>query len=336
MVLFRRDFPFFLVLGLALSLSVAGVSLSILRSEIVFKNPPLFSIAATIDMLIVAPLFYLYFINKTRVPNISVIFFSILMVFTGSVFIPGDLQMPLTYYKIFILPVIESLLVLYLASRFRSLNRARKNNKFYRHDKFLAFKTVLTDTMSKSLGAYFSIELGLAFYTFFKWRHKNKTRYTYKNSGSGILAVLNIFLLMLVVETFAVHLLLSLWSKTLAWVLTAFGIYTFIQITGVMKSLLFRPVFICENQLYLNYGLLRNVIVDCNKIQRVALNTTGKILLSPFKDLESSNVTLYFTEPVVVDGLFGKVIETSELSFYLNDKEKFYEDLGGFIGAKTV
>ena len=90
----------------------------------------------------------------------------------------------------------------------------------------------------------FATEVTVFYYGFINWktRETNVNEFTYhKKSGTPDLSYAFIGIIDLV-ETIAIHFLLTRWSFIAAWILTALSISTGIQVFGFAKSVTQRPI----------------------------------------------------------------------------------------------
>ena len=84
----------------------------------------------------------------------------------------------------------------------------------------------------------------------------------YRSQAPMLLA----FLGLASVELCAVHLLVSLWSATAAWILSGLSLLTVVWIARLMRSLQTRPVEVGPDAILLRLGNLRAVRVPPPKL----------------------------------------------------------------------
>ena len=93
--------------------------------------------------------------------------------------------------------------------------------------------------------------------------------------------VMWVFLGLATVELFAVHLLSSLWSATLAWTLSALSILTILWIIGLIRSLRRRPVMIAGDMLAIRFGHLVALDVPLGHVATVQRHFASDELKTP-------------------------------------------------------
>jgi hypothetical protein len=80
------------------------------------------------------------------------------------------------------------------------------------------------------------------------------------------LPLLCVFLGLALVELLTVHLLLSLWSRTAAWVLTAFSVLAVAQIAWLIRGMVRHPHEIDTRHVHVRYGAAGHIKLPLSSI----------------------------------------------------------------------
>jgi len=305
----------------------------VMQSSIFAENNAVV-LAVTIDLLITIPIIYYLLIRKTSIHNTTVIPLVVLGMLVGTYFLPKDSQSYLDLFKTYAFPFFELAVVAFLIVKVRVAVRHFKEKKSVNLDFFTALKTTCYEILPKKIVYPIATEIAVLYYGFFKWKmpplKKNEFSY-HKNSGTP--AVLFVFLFVIGIETFAVHLLVSQWNSLFAWLLTGASTYTALQIFGFAKSLAFRPMAIDNNYLYIRYGVLGEVNIPLTKIDAIEPHTNevevGPSLksLSPFYKIEQHNVLLTLKDKQTLISIYGIKHRFEKLAFFVDEPEIFTKSI---------
>lgn len=112
------------------------------------------------------------------------------------------------------------------------------------------------------------------------------------------------FLIIVAVETAAVHFLVQMWSPLAAWGLTALSVYAAIWLVGDWRAIRARPSVLGPDRLRLRLGLRWEVDVPRAAIEAVEPGLSGETDLGLVLPA-SKGATLRLTEPVEVLGPYG-------------------------------
>ncbi|MEO6454666.1 MAG: hypothetical protein ABIN97_11355 [Ginsengibacter sp.] len=185
-------------------------------------------------------------------------------------------------------------------------------------------------TGNEKIGNIVSSEVAVIYYAFFSTKDKEidyKTKFSsYKENGLPIIlgAILSIFL----IETTSVHFLLSLWSKTIAWVLTGLSFYTCIQLFAHIRALKARPIIINANSFEVHNGLAGDAFIQLDNIEKIEMSnkkpaSRESIKISLLKGLENHNIVVYLKNPIEVTKIFGIKKQTDTVLFFVDKPKKF-------------
>lgn len=290
------------------------------------------NLAITIDLLLIVPLVYFLLIRKSEIPNTTVIPIMIIGLLVGSYFMPRESQTYLSIFKTWALPVIEISILTFVIIKVRSAIKKYKGLKGSTPDFFNALKSTCYEILPKRLVLPFATEVAVFYYGFINWKTRVvlENEYTY-HKKSGTPALFYAFILIIGVETVAIHFLLTRWSLIAAWILTALSIYTAIQVFGFAKSLTQRPISINQESLTLKYGILNEVEIPFSEIDRIDLSRKSLAkdkltkTLSPLGELESHNVIIHLKNENELVGLYGLKKKFNVLGLHIDEPKKFNE-----------
>lgn len=321
------------LINFGIPLTLLGILILLMKSSFLNGNDAL-NFAITADLLLTVPLVYFLLIRKSEIPNTTVIPVMIIGLLIGSYFLPQESQSYLTIFKTWALPVIEISILTFVIIKVRRALKKFKDLKGSTPDFYNAVKGTCYEILPKKLVLPFATEVAVFYYGFINWKTKeiHENEYTYhKNSGTP--ALLGGFIMIIGIETVALHFLLARWSIVAAWVLTALSVYTAIQVFGFAKSLSKRPISINKDSLTLKYGILNEVEVPFTDIDKVVLS--GKSLekndltktLSPLGELESHNVIIHLKKENELVGLYGMKKKFKLLGLHIDKPIEFNEKM---------
>jgi len=291
-----------------------------------------------LDLVLTIPLVYFLLIRKINIPKTTIVPFFIIGVVIASYTIPEDYQSLLQAVKTWIIPVVEVSVLTYIIISIRKAVKIYRNNKTSSFDFFTTLKSSALEIMPKRAAHFFASEIATFYYAFYHWRKiklkENQFSY-HKNSGTVTLLIALIFVI--VIETFVLHVLLTRWNETIAWIFTGLSIYSGIQIFGFAKSLMKRPYSIEDNKVYLRYGIMSSAVININAIDEIELSTKeieykGDVKkLSPLGEMESHNVLITLKEPQEMSGFYGMKKTFKTLAFYVDNQNEFKTTIQNLI-----
>jgi hypothetical protein len=93
-------------------------------------------------------------------------------------------------------------------------------------------------------------------------------QFTYHRKSSYIQLWI-VILFVLVIETFAIHTLLSGWQAVLSYVFLGLSIYTLLFLIADLRAAVKRPVVVTDKELFLRTGIRWRVTVPLNNLLNV-------------------------------------------------------------------
>jgi hypothetical protein len=146
------------------------------------------------------------------------------------------------------------------------------------------------------------------------------------------LPLLTVFLCLALLELVAVHLLMSLWSVTAAWVLSALTVVGMMQIAALIHGLVRHATEIDDCHVYVRHGRAGRIAVPLDGIERAedvayAPEEKGPVVFRASL-IASPNVALRLREPIMV----GKRA-VSMVTLRLDEPAAFLDELRRRTGA---
>lgn len=318
-----------IILGVPLSL--LGVLILLMKSSVFVGNDTL-SLAITADLLITIPLIYFLLIRKTEIPKTTIVPLMIIGLLIGSYFLPKEDQVYLDLFKTWFLPVIELSILVYVIINVRKVTNKYKRLNGSTSDFYTALRSTCLELLPKKLAVPFATEVAVIYYGFINWRRRvlKKGEFSY-HKKSGTPALLGIFIFLIGIETFALHLVLEKWNVYVAWVFSGLSIYTAIQILGFAKSLSKRPISLDCSDLILRYGIMNEARIPYGDIESVHLSRKAlekndlTTTLSPLGGFESHNVVIRLKREYTLMGFYGIKKNFKVIGLHIDEPKSFKE-----------
>lgn len=290
------------------------------------------------DLLVTIPLLYFLSIRKKETNKITVLSVFVLSVVIGSSILPKEDQLFLEIVKSFIVPVIEICVVSFVIYKARLLYKSIHKNE-HRGDFFDAITIACHEVLPKSLAIFLATEISVFYYIFFSWK-KTKLKpneYSYDKEGTYKGIFLG-FALILIIETFVLHMFLIKSNALLAWITSLLSVYTLLQIMAIYKTISKRPIYIDEKnkELILRFSIVGKATIALDNIKLIKTSTAD--LKNPniqyfsfIGSLSGHNTIVSFKEPVYYESLYGRRKEAIALAFIVDDKITFQKKIKELI-----
>ena len=294
-------------------------------------HPDKFSLAITLDMILVAPLAYYLLVRKTTISAFTALRVFMLGVLLAGIILSKNNSVLLTAIKTWVSPLLEITLIGFIGWKFYTAKKLLQKTGTGSFD-FLQYCRVILRSVfgNEKLANVFASEVAVFYYVFSK-RKKNigqSLSFTsYKETG--ILLVLYTFLCLFIIETAGMHVVFQLWNKTAAWVLTSLSFYTCIQLFAHLRAMKTRPTIIMNDQLFVRHGLMGgDILISIDNIENIVetnkqVDGTAVVKIALIKGLEKHNLAVYLKEPVPVIKAFGIKKTASILLLSIDKKESF-------------
>ena len=208
------------LINFGIPLTLLGTLILLMNSSFLNGNDTL-NFAITADLLLTVPLVYFLLIRKSEIPNTTVIPVMIIGLLVGSYFLPQESQTYLSIFKTWALPVIEISILIFVTIKVRRAIKKYKDLKGSIPDFYNALKSTCYEILPKKLVLPFATEVAVFYYGFINWKTKeiNENEFAY-HKNSGTTALFGGFIMIIGIETVALHFLLARWSIVAAWVLS--------------------------------------------------------------------------------------------------------------------
>ena len=318
------------MLFFGVAILLIGVLFLIANSSLFEASPNVLSLTITLDLLISIPLIYYFLIRKTKIPKTAVSSIIILGLIAGIFILPIDNQNYLNLFRIWLLPIVEISVILYIVYEVRKKMQNKRGSNEITLDFFTALKSTCYSIIPKPLAAPLATEISVFYYGLFYWkkRAQNTNEFSY-HKNNAIISTLAAVIFILAIETFALHVMIMDMSNKAAWILTFCSLYTIIQVLGFLRSIIKRPISIEKNILSLRFGILRETDISLNDIESFEI-TTKQIefnkearRFSPLGEYDGHNVILKLNRINVYSGFYGIKRKFKTIAFYVDDKEEF-------------
>lgn len=297
------------------------------------------NIAITADLVVSVPLIYYLLIRGTSIPKTSVLPMMLIGLLIGSYFLPPQNQTYLSLFKTWVLPILELTVFAVIVVKVRQARQRYQSIQDSSRDFFSILINICREMVPKRLAIPFATEIAVFYYGFIHWKsiplHKNEFSY---HRETGTQATLGALILVIIIETIAVHLLLSSWSPLTAWILTGLSFYAAMQMLGFAKALSKRPVTINENLISLRYGIMAETeftISDIDRIEYSKQSTkvdTDVTSLSPLGDLEEHNVCINLKTEQTLTSIYGTKKVFTKIGLHLDEPVLFGTTIEAAIG----
>jgi len=320
---------------------IFGVSILLIGLLIITVNSPLFtmgpnilSLTITIDLLISIPLIHYFLIRKTKTSKTSIYSIIVLGSIVGMFIIPIDNQNYLNFFRIWLLPIIETSLVIFIIYEVRKALRTKDELTEIQLDFFSAVKKTCYKIIPRFLAMPIATEISVIYYGIFSWkkRHLKPNEFSYHKKNATISTLVGIISI-LAIETFVLHVMLMDLSNLTAWILTFGSLYTILQILGLINSITKRPICLSENYLVIRYGILRETNILLDEIESLKISSkeiefnkkTRRI--SPLGDSDGHNIIVKLNRTNYYSGFYGLKRKFDTIAFYVDNVEKFSNEL---------
>ncbi len=325
-----------LIFGVPLFLILGITYLSFLP---VFASQNL-SYAITLDLIFTVPIVYFLLIRKTKIPKGTAVTFLILGVVIASYIIPKEHQTIINFAKQFLIPVIEISIFTFVVHRIRKVYKNFKGAKENAPDFMATLRIAVSEILPKKVVEPFVLEIAMIYYCFFAWKKPilPNNAFTY-HKRSDVTLIFGVFIGLILVETFAFHILVERWSPIVAWIGTSLSLYSIIQIMGIIKSASRRPILLKDKKVILRFGMMSETEVAYDEIEKVELSqrtiSDNPLVKKLGTELTSHNVVIYLKKENILHGLFGIKNDFKILSLFVDDHKKFKEEIDQRISPET-
>ncbi len=321
MILVQKHYTsLFGVLGVALLLAEWAIV-----HTVAFSQHSLLPYAVLGDLMLILPMLYwLLILRPAGRKPLEVMPVLGLGVFVASILLVG--QASLKTFLLIAGGFTEVVSVGFLVQKLRVASRQFKSTTT--SDDLLLRLEVIPERWLRILG----LELVVFYYAFVGPRLRrslapNAFSYTEKSGVGGLLFALGFIT---VVEGLVVHVLLRQWHPMADWIFTGLHAYTLLWLAAAYQAARLRPVVVTDRALLLRLSLIWTAEIPRSQLTSVvtikSMPEDKAVLRAAFGD--DPKLLLRFSEPVELQGLFGRRKQVTQIALYVDEPEKFRAALG--------
>ncbi len=300
-------------------------------------SPGLLATAVTIDLLVTIPVAF-YFLVARRY---SLSFATVAPVvgagwLAAYYFLPSTHRTPLYFAEVAAVAM-EAGVIFWIGRRIWRASRQAGARSADFLDR--ARKIAVEVLQNRTLGAMAATELAMFYYLTIGWFRRPRESADdpafncYRRSGQG--GIVLVLILLFAVEGTVAHLLISRWSVTIAWIVTALTIYGGLWIIGDWRATVLRPTRITGESLVVRAGLRFDLEIPIGAIREIARTRP---------DEGKSISTVLLSEPefwivcegeITGRGLLGLPLKCNAVGLTPDAPELFVEALERAKGKET-
>ncbi len=278
------------------------------------------AVGVTLDLAILVPaLYYFFAVRKCGWPAFSTLPVFGVCLFAASKIVPDRHHAVLNGLH-FVLPVAEMALVVAVMIAVRRLLVAEGPGDWLE----TAQGTLERWTGSPRVAKIVVFEMGLFRYAFARQKPAalEPGEFSY-HQRTPLHAYMSILMVVIVVETLALHLLLSRWSDTVAWVITALSIYSALWLIGDTRAMSRRPIQVDTQALHLRFGMRWSLDVPWSEVERVETGPGVKAETDDSLEMvplgAGANTRVILREPRIAEGPYGFTRSCSEVLLFVDE-----------------
>ncbi|HVT02568.1 MAG TPA: hypothetical protein VHL58_04230 [Thermoanaerobaculia bacterium] len=309
------------------TLTIVTVWWFLLRSSLYIRRPDVAVFGAAFDLLVSVPLIYYFLVvrrGSARASSlVGVVAFSLM---AAAHIIPAGRQ-PVTKVLPFLIAPVELLVIALVIGRIRMGVRQARQRGESNHDPIAILRTAASSVLGDNVASEAIVsEIANVYYALFAWRRKPEETDTtlsfHKESGWSV--VMAGFILAIVAESTALHLLLFTRAPRAAWVLTALDLYGILWLIGDAQGFRLRRTRLRTDALEIEFGMRWRGCIDVSlieKVERVTAPLPKKFLKLML--LGDPEMVIHLREPITFSGMYGLRKTTATIAVRFDDAERF-------------
>ena len=311
------------------------LSMYLLTKSPWFANyPKEISIGITLDLIFTIPFIYFLIIRKKEIPKITIVSLFVFGLVIASYILPQNQQTLLLQVKTYIFPIVEFGILSFLFIKVRKTVKEFKKLETNNLDFFDAINIACKESFSKKIATLLATEIAVIYYVFFLWKKRITKQDEFTNyKENGLISLLLALLLVVFIETFAIHKFAEKWCVLFAWGLTITSIYSGFQLLALVKSLVNRPfvVDIINEQIILRFGFFGKAIIPFMLVEELLITfkdlpeDKSVVYFSPLGSLGGHNVIVHLKKEVDFESFYGFKKRAKSLAIFVDDKNRFVE-----------
>lgn len=298
-------------------------------------QPDMLAIAITMDLVVGVPLlYYLLLVRKKFLPLSSIVPVCILTLLAIRFILPTSEQSFLRFSE-FLIPAIELSVAGFVLFKLRHIIRDVRTAR----RECLYFTDALRAGIGKSIKSDFvavivATEASMFYLVFAGWFARFRTSrqdvsvYSYHRKSSYLLWAL---VALVIVETGGVHLVISIWTQTGAWVFTAISAYTILWLVGHFHATRLQPIVVDDRYVHLRTGLIWRTQMSLSNIVEVRKRMQGDAEIGGYVNVAimgSPDIVVVLQEAVEIEGLFARKRKANLVGIGVDEPDGLLEDLG--------
>ncbi|MGI8314184.1 hypothetical protein [Halobacillus mangrovi] len=251
-------------------------------------------IGTALDLVVILPLLLYFFGFKKRVSWVVLVAFMFLGLLLANWVIPQQADGYLSYFNHSVIMLealvifLELVLLIAVVKRFPLLIENYKIAKESRYHFLSSFTHAIQQTFSfkinhlnkfQSTLRILATDIAAIYYSLFSWRktapvipESQGSAFSFHKDGS-YLAVFIMLVHAMAIEIIAVHVMVAMYSHTLAWILTAFDVYALLFIISDYQAIRLAPVVLDQKGIHFQKGIRYYGFIPWKKIDAVMKNT---------------------------------------------------------------
>lgn len=285
------------------------------------------AIGLTCDMVILVPLaFYLLFVRRGGYSVVRLAPVVVISMLAASFVLPAGHQGALHFFEAVIVPLELGLLGWVVWRATRALRVARRDGG---SDPLEQFRSAAYGLLrNHRVAGVFATEISIFYFALGSWRAEphhlaGASAFTH-HRRSGQAGVVLGFVMLMVVEGIAVHLLLSMWSVLAAWIFTLSSAYGALWLISDYRATVLRPILVGDERILIRGGIRYTVEVSRSVIMSISRKRPefGKEVLS-LKLIGPPTHWMIFSEAVDVHGPYGTTRSVRAIGIEPDDPLEF-------------
>lgn len=291
--------------------------------------------ALSLDLTVVVPgLVFVLLVRAKRTPWIVIVPTLAFGYLVASAVIPKQDQAVLEVIRLLVVPG-EFCVIVYLLWRARRAFSVTANND---GDFATRFRSAAREVLRSRIPAdILTTEISILYYAF-RWRRDRKldpNAFTVHRRVCYFAVVIGL-LIVIAVETVSIHVLLSRWSTSVAWIVTCLSIYAGVWLIGDYRAMSARPIRVTATHLLLRVGVRWECDIPIGSIDRVEqigglkAGTGSNALKASL--LGQPNVRIQLNDPIEVVGMYGIRKRVREIVLTVDGAAEFCD----FLGARPA
>jgi hypothetical protein len=290
------------------AIAIVAIEIAIVHSQRFLANVDVASWAVTFDLAITIPaLYYVFVIRSGRARALSIAPVFVVCAIVAAMIVPRDHQQFLHQLRFAIAPL--DLISIYLVVRaLRSGSRP-----------------------DGVVASFVMTELAILRYAVAGWREQRRVPdgaipiTVHERSEWGSIAACLVVLIAF--ESIGVHLLVSIWSTKIAWIITCLDVYGALWMIGDYHALRLRPTLITRDAIEIRHGLrwsariARDNVVSIDRIAGESdwkRRTTLKLAL-----MDDPRLLIRLRAPVIAHGIAGIKRTIDAIAILPDDEASF-------------